>query len=107
MIAQTPSPPYYAVIFTSTLKTASLDYEKMSELMIGLAKKQDGYLGIEHARSAIGITISYWQDLSSIQNWRHHTEHQLAQKKGIKEWYKNYQIRICKVEQAHHFSSHQ
>ena len=51
MIAQTPLPPYYAVIFTSTLKTASLGYEKMSELMIALAKKKVSRNGIKIIRS--------------------------------------------------------
>ena len=69
MIAQTPKPPYYAVIFTSERTDGDNGYSKMSEKMMILAAKQDGYLGVESARDAIGITISYWRDLESIKKF--------------------------------------
>ena len=30
-----------------------------------LAEQQDGFLGIESARSQVGITVSYWKSLES------------------------------------------
>lgn len=41
---------YYAVIFTSIQSEVNKDYEEMAELMISLAKKQPGFLGVESAR---------------------------------------------------------
>lgn len=58
MIAPTPAPPYYAVIFTSVRTNNEHDYKKMAARMEELAKKQEGYLGIESARNEVGITIS-------------------------------------------------
>ena len=60
--------PYYAVIFTTSLTKNLADYEKTADRMEELAKLQEGYLGIESARSNIGITVSYWKDLPSIKN---------------------------------------
>ncbi|MGB1032991.1 MAG: antibiotic biosynthesis monooxygenase family protein, partial [Flavobacteriales bacterium] len=68
MIASTPSPPYYAVIFTSTRTEVDDNYADMANKMVELAKEQDGYLGIEYAREGVGITVSYWRDLDAIKN---------------------------------------
>lgn len=51
---------YYAVIFTSERTEIEEGYAEMAILMEDLAKKQDGFIGIESARSEIGITVSYW-----------------------------------------------
>lgn len=58
MIANTPKPPYYAVIFTSVLGEFKEGYSEMAELMVKLAQEQEGFLGIESAREDIGITVS-------------------------------------------------
>ncbi len=103
MIANTPSPPYYAVIFTS-LKTDSPDgYDSMSNRMVELAMLQPGYLGHESARDGIGITVSYWQSLDSIKQWKQNTEHLFAQQQGRNKWYSHYKTRICLVERDYGF----
>lgn len=38
MIAKTPTPPYYAVIFTSTRKEGDNGYSEMTVKMVELAK---------------------------------------------------------------------
>jgi heme-degrading monooxygenase HmoA len=103
MIAQTPKPPYYAVIFTSERTDGDNGYSKMSEEMMILAAKQDGYLGVESARDGIGITVSYWRDLESIKNWKENVEHSVARQKGRSEWYKSFKTRIAKVERDYGF----
>ena len=102
LFAQTPKPPYYAVIFTSILEdTNTDDYQKMSQAMSDLAIKQDGFLGLESAREQLGITVSYWKDLESIQKWKTNLSHLHAQKLGKEKWYEYYQIRIAKVEREY------
>jgi heme-degrading monooxygenase HmoA len=103
MPTSTPAPPYYAVIFTSIRTEGDHGYNEMAEKMDQLAKQQPGYLGIESARSETGITVSYWKDLESIQLWKQHTDHLLAQQKGISNWYSHYKVRICKVEREYGF----
>jgi len=98
MIANTPQPPYYAVIFTSTRTEGDNGYASMADTMEELAKQQPGYLGIESARSKIGVTVSYWDSLEAIKNWRQNAEHLLAQKLGREQWYASFKTRICKVE---------
>lgn len=103
MIAKTPRPPYYAVIFTS-LRTAVDDgYSDMSQHMVDLAEQQPGYLGHESARDGIGITVSYWQSIEAIKQWKLHSEHIIAQRYGKEKWYTHYKTRICLVERDYGF----
>jgi len=97
-IAQTPTPPYYAVIFTN-VQTEDLEgYADMADKMEQLAKQQSGYLGFESARNELGIAVSYWTDLESIKNWRSNIEHSEAQRLGRTQWYSRYKVRIALIE---------
>jgi heme-degrading monooxygenase HmoA len=103
-IAKTPKPPYYAVIFASQRTEGEQGYGKMAEKMVELASKQDGFLGVESARDeGLGITVSYWQSLEAIKNWKDHSLHQVAQEKGKTIWYQNFSLRVCKVERESYF----
>lgn len=99
LIAKTPKPPYYAVIFTSVRTEGDNGYANMAKEMEVLAAKQGGFLGIESARDEeLGITVSYWDSLEAIENWKNNASHKIAQKRGKREWYQNYHVRITKVE---------
>lgn len=105
MFANTPKPPYYAVIFTSIRTEISSGYKEMTEEMLALARKQDGFLGEESARAELGITVSYWKDLKSIKNWKMHLAHQKAQDMGRSHWYAAYKTRISLVERDYFFEN--
>lgn len=96
---------YYAVIFTSIRTTLDEGYTEMAQKMWSLAHEQPGFLGVESARNEIGITVSYWTDLASIQAWKKNYEHIIAQDLGKKKWYKSYKVRIAKVEKEYEFDS--
>ncbi|CAM4165038.1 antibiotic biosynthesis monooxygenase family protein [Zobellia nedashkovskayae] len=96
--------PYYAVIFTSLLTEEDKGYAEMADQMENLAKSQPGYLGIESAREQVGITVSYWESMESIANWKANTDHLFAQQKGVKDWYSWYKVRICAVEREYDFT---
>ena len=79
-------------------------YDDMSAQMVALAQKQPGFLGMESARSGLGITVSYWKDLDSIRRWKQQTDHLAAQRKGRSAWYSRYTVRIAKVEREYNFT---
>lgn len=103
MIAKTPPPPYYAVIFTTLRTEIDQGYHSMAGKMLELAKDLDGFLGVETARNEVGITISYWRDLDSIKKWKDHPDHVLAREKGRAIWYQSYKTRIARVESDYDF----
>lgn len=102
-IANTPHPPYYAVIFTSRRREGDNGYGEMNRKISELAAQQPGFLGVESAREELGITVSYWADLKSIHTWKQNAEHLVAQKRGQEVWYQQYKTRICRVEKDYGF----
>lgn len=100
-IAQTPAPPYFAVIFTSLRTPGDAGYAAMSDRMVALAQAQPGYLGMESAREDVGITVSYWADLDSIRAWKANAEHLQAQALGHQQWYSAFTTRIARVEREY------
>lgn len=98
MLAETPKPPYYAVIFTSLRTDVDNGYGDMARRMVELASQQPGFLGYESARDGIGITVSYWESEEAIRNWHANAEHRVAQERGYKEWYSAFRLRVAKVE---------
>lgn len=101
-IANTPSPPYYAVIFTSVRREGDNGYAEAATRMLELASKQSGFLGFETARQEIGISVSYWCSLEAIKAWKENAEHRETQQKA-KDWYRNFRVRVCRVEKEYGF----
>lgn len=98
LIADTPKPPYYAVIFSSQRNDDVEGYLETATRMVELAAQQPGFLGVESVREDLGITVSYWSDLESIKQWKAQAEHRQAQKLGMDKWYSTYKTRIALVE---------
>jgi heme-degrading monooxygenase HmoA len=53
--------------------------------------------------AGIGITVSYWTSEDAIAAWRRHAEHTIACEQGRKSWYREYGLRVAKVERAYGF----
>jgi Uncharacterized enzyme involved in biosynthesis of extracellular polysaccharides len=102
-MANTPEPPYYAVIFTSQRTEGDRGYEAVAARMVELAAKQPGFLGVESVRGAdgLGITVSYWRDEAAIAAWKSEAEHRQAQAAGRATWYAGFRMRVAKVERAY------
>ena len=104
-LAKTPQPPYYAVIFASLRTEADQGYGAAADRMAELASEQPGYLGVDTARdgNGVGITVSYWASEEAILAWRRNAEHTIAREQGRKTWYREYELRVAKVERAYGF----
>lgn len=95
--------PYYAVIFSARRTDGDNGYGDMAAKMEALAKAQPGYIGIESARGedGFGITVSYWESEEAIRNWKKNVDHLAAQKRGRESWYRDYNVRVARVERAY------
>ena len=102
-LGKTPSPPYYAVIFTSQRTVGDRGYGRMADRMATLASQMPGFLGMESVRDSkgLGITVSYWESEDAIRRWKIHSEHQVAQETGKKVRYTDYVLRIARVERTY------
>ena len=70
---------------------------------VALAAQQPGYLGVDSVRNTegSGITVSYWRTLDDIAAWRRNTEHAEARNAGREQWYRDFKVRIAKVEREY------
>jgi heme-degrading monooxygenase HmoA len=100
--AQTPHPPYFAVIFTSIRTEGDNGYGETARQMLELASEQPGFLGFESARQDIRISVSYWASVEAIAAWKANTAHLHAQG-NAKKWYKAFRVRVCRVEREYGF----
>lgn len=100
-IADTPQPPYIAVIFTNTQHDDVEGYDAMAARMQELAREQPGYLGFESARSGLGIAVSYWATDDDARTWKGVAEHAEAQRLGRERWYSSYRVRVARVEREY------
>lgn len=105
MFADTPDPPYVAVIFTSRRTDhEDVEYGVATREMEQLAATQPGYLGIESVRdpeTRLGITVSYWATEDAARSWKQVAEHVDAQRAGAARWYEAYEVRIASVTRAY------
>lgn len=98
-------PPYYVVIFRSSRTEIDAGYAEMASRMEQRARQQPGFLGLASFRSpeGAGVTISYWESLDAIRDWKQHPEHLTAQQLGKDTWYADYTVEIAKIESVYHF----
>ena len=71
--------------------------EQAADVLAELAKQQPGFLGEESARDELGITVSYWESLEAMKEWKQNIDHLQAQKLGKEKWYKKYKLRVVHV----------
>lgn len=102
MISETPSPPYFAVIFTSLRTDADGDYAETADELLARASRQPGFLGAERARSpdGWGISVTYWESLDAIEAWENDAAHVAAKRLGREKWIRAYALRVARVDRS-------
>ncbi len=103
-MVNTPEPPYYVAIFSSTHTGNHEGYETDTQAILNLAQQQPGFLGIEAAGDDnLSLAVSYWDSDESIQNFKQLAEHLVIQQKGREKYYRNYKVRVAKIERDYGF----
>jgi heme-degrading monooxygenase HmoA len=88
----------YAVIFRAELNELDEEYSVTASRMRELAFSQYSCTEIvSSTENNREITISYWDNLQLIKNWKADPEHLLAQSMGKEKWYKSYSVQIVEV----------
>lgn len=93
----------YAVIFEVTPDPARADeyFDLAAELRPEL-QHLDGFISIERFQSLADperyVSLSFWRDEEAIAQWREHIGHQAAQDAGKAGIFKDFRIRVARVE---------
>lgn len=98
-----------AVVFTSR-RTATHDaeYAAMAARMDELVRDQPGFLrmsSVRDPRTREGITVAWFADEESVRAWKAHVEHAEAQRRGVANFYEEYQVTVATVEREYRWSS--
>lgn len=97
--------PQVACIFYSTRTGhSSAQYDEWSERMDQLVTTMPGYQGHVSFRdpsSARGVTISYFEDMASLERWREDPVHREAQALGRSDFYEEYEIEVAEIVHHH------
>jgi len=78
-------------------------YTQLNDSLWEDAQKLDGFIGADSLRNSegFGITVLYFKDLETIREWSKYQKHLDAKELGKKKWYKDYRVRIAKVEREY------
>jgi heme-degrading monooxygenase HmoA len=96
----------WVVLFISRKRKSLSGYDKTLERMLDKVSKLPGFIHLQTFTNDFGqgLTISYWKDRESINVWGSDFEHIKAQKRGIVDWYSQYQIVISKIDDYYDFN---
>jgi heme-degrading monooxygenase HmoA len=88
------------VVFRSRLKTEyAQEYAEVAARIDELAATTPGFLGIKSYAAADGerVSISMFETLEAVRQWREHPEHREAQALGKQRYYSEYRLQVCEV----------
>ncbi|MAH83638.1 MAG: hypothetical protein CBB68_04665 [Rhodospirillaceae bacterium TMED8] len=73
VLAETPNPPFIAVIFydTTGVDNFTVPKRRPTDEMVSLAPAQMGFMGLETTRDESGLWLSvvYWSDMAAYTEW--------------------------------------
>ena len=82
MLAQTPEPPYTAVIFSSTRTDGDHGYAAMAPRWSAWPPSNPATSVSSPPVTTIGVTVSYWRDEAAAQAWKQVAAHLVAQRRA-------------------------
>lgn len=104
-LAQTHPPvsANYVVIFRAQLRPETdADYATTADRMRQLALYQFGCVEFQAVcEGNYEVALSYWRDQESIEIWKRHAEHVIAQQRGRSAWYESYRVDVARVERSY------
>ena len=92
----------YVVIFRAKVRKLDADYSRVAVRMRELAISQFGCTEFHSvSEGPHEVSLSYWPNEESIQAWKAHPEHVLAQNAGQERWYESYSVQVAQVSRAY------
>ena len=97
------------VVFRTYVKPQA-DLEKLQTLfekMLALVTKMPGFLSIKDfsARDGESLALVEFDSLASVDAWKAHPEHLVAQRRGREEFFADYRIQVCNLIRTSEFSA--
>ena len=88
------------ILFRSKLTAAAgADYTAMNNDLSEYVKSRPGFVDFKSFKAEDGerLTIVWWRDRETLEQWRRDLRHMEAKKLGRQKWYQYYKIEIAEV----------
>lgn len=100
----------YAVIFEVEIKEGQQEaYLSIASQLREQLVEMPGFISIERFESLVNegklVSLSFWENEESLIHWKKKADHLAAQTKGRASIFKDYRIRIAKVERDYTMES--
>lgn len=92
----------YAVIFeVFPRESGKAEYLDIASYLRRFLENRPGFISIERFQSLTNegkiLSLSFWEDEKSIEDWRNLLEHRNAQQQGKRKLFESYRIRVAEV----------
>jgi heme-degrading monooxygenase HmoA len=92
----------FVVIFRATAQALDADYAAMAAQLRELALTRFGCLEfVAVTEGSQEVALSYWPDEASIQAWKQHADHRMAQQLGRERWYSDYRVEVAQIQRRY------
>ncbi|MBL4671936.1 MAG: antibiotic biosynthesis monooxygenase [Arenicella sp.] len=86
-------------------------YFEMASALRPLLEEIDGFISIERFQSVASpgrfLSPSFWRDEDAVSEWRSRDLHRMAQKRGRRDVFIDYRLRIALVQRDYGMNSRQ
>ena len=93
------------VLFRSKLVDAPEGYVEMAQEMLDTAKTMPGFVDVKAFKADDGerLTVVWWESEETLQTWRTHARHLIAQRLGRERWYQYYSLEVAELKRSTRF----
>ncbi len=92
----------FVVIFRAKIRGLDPEYLDVARRLRDIAHEQFGCIEFQSiTEGEEEISLSYWPDEESIQAWKKHPEHVLAQEAGRERWYESYTVQVARLDREY------
>ena len=88
----------FVVIFRARVASLDDEYFRTAERLKELAFQEYGcqdFFSVTEGDQE--VSISYWDTLQQIRDWKECPEHVTAREKGRQQWYQSFSVEVCEV----------
>jgi len=88
----------FVVIFRARVASLDDEYFRTAERLKELAFQEYGcqdFFSVTEGDQE--VSISYWNTMQQIRDWKKCPEHVSAQKKGRQHWYRSFSVEVCEM----------
>ncbi len=95
-----------AVIFEVKPKSTGKDeYLRIAQALKEQLQQAQGLISAERFSSLVEegklLSLSIWQDMESVNQWRNQLQHRMGQEKGYRELFERYTIRVALIQREY------